>query len=247
MLVKETKESLISIAICDDEILTCLDVEKKVNDIFFKRGINHTIKIFYSGKELVTSNEKFDIILLDIKMDKLNGIETAQKLRENNCDSILIFITIDPEYVYKAFEVEAFHYILKPIDNEKLEHTLLRAINKILSSHEEFIVISQNRQNIKLMLSEIMYFEVAKRIIKVHSSNYTYEFYERLNVLEDKIQNEKFFRCHRSYLINLLYVSKVERNEVTLENGEKIPLSKRRYEEFSKVFFAFMRKEGGIL
>lgn len=85
-------------------------------------------------------------------------LETAQKLREKNCNLNLIFITIAPEYVYSAFEVEAFHYILKPIDSEKLERTLYRAVNKVAASEDEFIIISQNRQSIKLMLSEIIYF-----------------------------------------------------------------------------------------
>lgn len=249
MIDEEIKKDFISVAVCDDEILMCLDIEKKVANIFYKNGINYETKAFYSGRELIASKEKYDIILLDIKMDKLNGIETAKILRENKCSSILIFITVDPEFVYKAFDVNAFHYILKPVDDENLESILKRAAKKVLLSKEkeDFIVVSQNRQLMKLLLSDIMYFETKKRVIKAHLLNSTYEFYEKLSSLEEKMNNNKFFRCHKSYLVNLSYVEKVEKSELTLQNGEKIPLSKRRYEEFSKAFFDFMKREGGII
>ena len=228
-------------------MLTCLDIEKRVHDILQKKGINHTTDVFYSGKELVASKAKFDIILLDIKMDILNGIEVAQKLRENHSEFILIFITSAPEYIYNAFDVEAFHYILKPIDNLKFADILYRAVNKLCILPDEFIVINQNRQTIKLPLSEIMYFEIMGRVIKAHLSNQTYEFYEKLSVLEQKLPNEKFFRCHKSYLINFSYVASFEKTEITIDSSEKIPLSKRRYDNFSKAFLTFMKKEGGIL
>jgi DNA-binding LytR/AlgR family response regulator len=241
------KQNLISVAICDDEMLTCLDIKKRMQNIFLKKGVNHNIQTFCSGKELIDSKSKFDIILLDIKMDALNGIETAKKLRENNCSSILIFITSAPEYVYYAFDVEAFHYILKPIDNTKLTDILCNAINKVLQSKNEFIIIQANRQNIKIELSEIIYFEITGRVIKAHSNEAIYEFYEKLSVLEQKLPNDEFFRCHKSYLINLSYVTSFEKNEITLNNTEKIPLSKLRYDVFSKIFLTFIKKEGGIL
>lgn len=241
------KQDLISVVICDDEILTCFDIKKNVSDILLEKGINHTVETFCSGSELIDSKLKFNIILLDIKMDSLNGIETARILRENNCSSIIIFITSAPEYVYNAFDVDAFHYLLKPIDNMKLADVLYRAVNKILTSKDEFIVINANRQTIKLQLSEIMYFEIIGRVIKAHSNNQTYEYYEKFSILEQKLPTDKFFRCHKSYLINLSYVASFEKAEITLDRNEKIPLSKRRYDDFSKVFLTFLKEEGGIL
>lgn len=241
------QQELISIAICDDEMITCLDIQKKVHSILGESGTEHIIKCFYSGEKLLSSEERFDIIFLDIKMDNLNGIETAKKLREDSCDSILIFVTSAPEYVYKAFDLEAFNYILKPIDTCKLEDVLKRAVNKILVPNEKFIIISQNRKLLKLKLSHIMYFEIMRRVIKAHTKSGTYEFYEQLSMLEEKLSNDSFFRCHRSFLINLEYVASFEKSEIILENGEKIPISKRKFEEFSKVFLNFMKVEGGIL
>lgn len=237
---------MISIAVCDDNTIECLSISKKIHANLIETGIKHNIIEFFDGSELLDSNCSFDFIFLDINM-KTDGLKTADLLRKRLKNFILIFITSYQEYVYEAFDVEAFDYILKPIDDEKLSRTLQRAVKKIIQHHDDFIVIYKNRQAIKVNLIDVVYFEIRGRVITVHCKNNIIEYYEKIKILEQKILEHGFFRCHKSYLINLKYVKKFNKNEIIFDNGEKVLMSKRRYEDFSIAFLSYMKKEGGIL
>lgn len=238
---------MLSVAICDDEILACIDIDRQVKKVLTDKRITHTTNCFSSGQALIDSALNFDIIFLDIKMATLDGIETAKVLRNRGCSSMLIFITSSADYMLKAFDVEAFHYIIKPVDKKSLEKILLRARDKILPFEEDFIVINHERQVVKLPLSKTMYFEINGRVIKAHMVDSIYNFYEQIGILEQKLPQDKFYRCHKSYLVNLGYTKGFEKTDILLNNGKKIPLSKRRYDGFATAFLLSIKKEGGML
>lgn len=238
---------MISIAVCDDNTIECLSISNKIHDFLLQTGVEHMILEFFDGSELLESNNSFDIVFLDIKMKKIDGLQTAELLRKKIKHYILIFVTSYQEYVYQAFDVEAFNYILKPINNHKLARTLERAIAKNANQRDNFIIINKNREIIKINLSDVIYFEIQGRVINVHYHNTTVQYYERLSTLEQKLYGQNFFRCHKSYLINLQYVEKFNKIEIGMDNGDTVLLSKRRYEEFTKKFLSYMKKEGGMI
>ncbi|MHC1723294.1 MAG: LytR/AlgR family response regulator transcription factor [Aminipila sp.] len=238
---------MISIAVCDDNTIECLSISNKIHDFLLQTGVEHTILEFFDGAELLESNNSFDIVFLDIKMKKMNGLKTAELLRKKIKHFILVFVTSYQEYVYQAFDVEAFNYILKPINNNKLAKTLERAIAKNANQRDNFIIINKNREIIKINLADVIYFEIQGRVINVHYNNIIVQYYERLNTLEQKLYGQHFFRCHKSYLINLQYVEKFNKTEISMDNGDTVLLSKRRYDEFSKKFLSYMKKEGGMI
>ena len=205
------------------------------------------IRQFYSGEKLIQSSDKFDIIFLDIIMNDLDGMKTAQIFRQKAFDKILIFISSSREYVFDAYDVEAFQYLLKPIDEKKLKRALQKAVLKIESHSQEFIIVSKERQKKKLFLDDIYYFEIKGRVIDIHGADGIFTYYEQIGVLEKNLQGKGFFRCHKSYLINLKYVDAYNKQEAILDNGERIVIAKRRYEEFCKEILEYMRKNGGIL
>jgi len=240
-------DEMLSIAVCDDEVIECCNMAKRIKEIMEEMKIPCIIRQFRSGGELLQALESFDIVFLDIIMQDLDGMKTAQAFRKKASDKILIFVSSSREYVFEAYDVEAFQYLLKPVDDRKLKNVLQKAIVKTQSRSQEFIIVSRERQKKKLFLDDIYYFEIKGRIVDAHGPEGIFTYYEQIGELENKIRDKGFFRCHKSYLINLKYVDGYSRKEVVLENGEKIVIAKRRYDEFVQEMLKVMRKNGGIL
>lgn len=238
---------MLSIAVCDDEIVECCDMARRMKDILEEMKIPCLIRQFQSGGELLQSLESFDIIFLDIIMQAPDGMKTAQIFRKKAFDRILIFMSSSREYVFEAYDVEAFQYLLKPVDDRKLKRVLQKAVLKTERHSQEFIIVSRERQKRKLFLDDIYYFEIRGRMVDVHGAEGVFTYYEQIGELENKLRGKGFFRCHKSYLVNLKYVDGYNRQEVILENGEAVMIAKRRYDEFTREIFKVMRGNGGIL
>ncbi len=239
---------MLLIAVCDDIPIECADIAKQIETILKQSNTDFMIKKFFGGLELIQSRESFDIIFLDIKMPNINGMELAKQIRKQDRQSLIIFITSASEYVFDAFDVEAFQYLLKPIQTDKLKNVLEKATKKMqIDANIDFLMISANRQIQKVFLKDILYIESIGRIAKIHCNNGTLETYEQIGILEDKLSDKFFFRCHKCFLVNLNFVDAFNKTEVRLENGEKIMLAKRRYEDFQKAILSYMKIKGGII
>ena len=238
---------MLSIAVCDDEVIECCNMAKRIKEIMEEMKMPCIIRQFRSGGELLQALESFDIVFLDIIMQELDGMKTAQIFREKASDKVLIFVSSSREYVFEAYDVEAFQYLLKPVEGRKLKSVLRKAVLKTEKRTQEFIIVSRDRQKKKLFLDDIYYFEIKGRMVDVHGPEGIFTYYKQIGELEDKLRDKGFFRCHKSYLINLKYVDVYNRQEVILENGETIVIAKRRYEEFCQNVLKVMRENGGIL
>lgn len=239
--------NMLSIAVCDDEVVECCRLARKIKESLEQMNIMCTIRQFCSGRELLQAPESFDIIFLDIIMDDLDGMKTAQKFRDRACENILVFVSSSREYVFEAYDVEAFHYLLKPVDDKKLGSILRKAVRKTESRSQDFIIVSRERQKKKLFLHGIYYFEAKGRILDVHGADGIFTYYGQIGEMEDKLREKGFFRCHKSFLANLEYVNSYNRQELMLDNGERIAIAKRRYEAFCQEILRFMRESGGIV
>lgn len=235
------------IAVCDDEVMECSRIAGKIRGILAEMKVPCMIRQYYSGRELLESPESFDIIFLDIIMRGLDGMRTAQIVREKAFDRLLVFISASREYVFDAYEVEAFQYLVKPIDEKKLKRVLQKAVRKTECRSQEFIIVSRERQKKKLFLDDIYYFEIRGRMIDIHGTGGVFSYYGQIGGLEKELEGKGFFRCHKSYLINLKHVDGYNRQEALIENGERIVIAKRRYEEFCQEMLTFMRGNGGIV
>ena len=241
------KTQTLSIAVCDDEIIACCNMAAKIEGVLAHLKTPCVIRQFNSGQELLQTTENFDIIFLDIIMHGQDGMTTARLLRDKAPDTILIFVSSSRDYVFDAYDVEAFQYLVKPIDPKKLTNVLQKAIRKTENRSQEYMMISVERQNRKLFLDDIYYFEIKGRKIDIHTADGILTYYEQIGVLESHLQGKGFFRCHKSFLINLKYVDTYNRQEVILDNGEKVMIAKRRYDDFIKEILSYMRKSGGIV
>lgn len=235
---------MLKIAVCEDIILERLDTIEKIKNALQKLSCDFDVEQFGSGEQLLNYNGYFDVIFLDIKLPNLSGIDTAKKLRKTNIKSKIIFVTSFKEYVFEAFDVSALQYLLKPVSQEKISSILSKVLCETHSDeiNNLYIIIKKGKDTIKILLDKIYFFEVQNRIIIIHTKDSIIEYYDKISNIENSIPKNNFFRCHRSYIVNLKYIKKFCKTEILLDNDEKILLSKNKYSEFSEAFLKYLKR-----
>lgn len=240
---------MIRIAICDDE----KNVRSYISSLIGKQKKECNIKEYASGEELIRSGNEYDILILDIQMKTNNdGMETAKFIRKELSKSkkepIIIFVTGYSEYVTEAFDVDAFQYLLKPINEEKFDEVFGRAVDNVKKNKEisympvRSLIIHFNNSNHRVSIDDVFYAESNNRKVILFLKNEVISYYARLRALEEELQGQ-FFRIHKGYLINLKYVEEYSKNEVILTNGAKLLISKYKYQEFVKAYLQYMNEE----
>ena len=248
-----------NIAICDDDKKICRFFEEKIKALYQ----NVDIKSFYDADELwnvAKQNPKQapDILLLDIQMNRMDGMELARKLRSIGWKTILIFITAYTDYVFNAFDVGAFHYLVKPVSDKKLAEVLRKAAEQfqqektdtenkgIDRNDEQRITIKRGGVHTTVKASDIIYAEVFNRKVVLHTTTENIEYYGKLKNLADELGRD-FYRPHRSYLVNLKYVIKYDSSVIFLESGQ-VMMAKQNYAGFVKAYMSYMKREyAGVL
>ena len=230
----------ICITICDDETFMLDLLEEKVK----KMLPSAVTERFLSGRELLEGSTKADILFLDIQMPEINGMETARLFRKQRRDAIIIFVTADPEYVFQAFDVGAFHYLVKPLEDDKFSEVFGNAVQEIESREpdEEYIMVQAGGVHTKILLKDIIYAEVFNRKVIIHTVSGDTEYYGKLSDLEKKT-GEDFFRTHRSYLIHFRYVLKYDAMSVVMERGTVL-VAKQNYPKFVKQYLKYNQRKG---
>lgn len=233
---------MIKVAICDDEPFMRNNMAARLTEYMQEKNIPLQINCFSSSKELLESSSIFDILFLDIQMDAPDGMEAARILRSRGCRSLLIFITVLKEPVFDSFEVQAFDYLVKPLDDKHFWHTLDRAVGHLKSSAWQNLVIQKGNICQIIPFSQIEYCEVIGRKLYIHRENLdTVDYYDRMENLE-KLVDKRFFRCHRSYLVNLDYVRKFYSGRILLSDGNEIPVSRLRGQELMQALLLHMKE-----
>lgn len=232
---------MIKIAICDDEIFICKKLNQKIIEQSETFQETFQIVFFTSAVELLKSSSDYDILLLDIQMPEVNGIDLAKNLRKSGNQCAIIFITILKENVFDAFEVEAIDYICKPIDDLRLKNALSRAIKHIKRKRKACLFIQTMNWCKSVPFHTIYYCEIINRKIYLHTQNGIVEYYGKLKEVEKQL-DYRFIKCHRSYLINLDFLSEYTNGQIILENGEQIPVSRSHQQTFIKLLLQYMKK-----
>ncbi len=233
-----------TIAVCDDDEKIRKHLVKMIRSFTDKCENPVQILEFSGGEELLISEEKPDIVIMDIGMGGMNGMEAAARLREVS-NAILIFVTALKDYVFDAFDVGAFHYLLKPVDENKFYEVLERALGEIearngkksagftVKTLEGFRTVKSN---------DIYYAENIARKIVLHTKEGDISYYEKMEHLEKQLGNS-FFRCHRGYLVSLDKVKQYDSRQIELVNGDIILLSRQKYSDFVQAYMKYMVEE----
>lgn len=231
------EDKLVNIVICENDKNDQEFVKAKVVEILDDLDIEYEIKVYNSGDDLLEGYDKYtDIILLDIQMDGLDGMETARKIREFDDNVEIIFITSFVEYALEGYEVNAYRYLLKPVKDENLRTSLINCLND-RNFVKRSIVIKEGDTRIKISLKDIMYIEVQGNDITVHTLKDTYRTKGTMSNFETEINSNMFVRCHKSYLVNLEYIKSIKRYTSILVNDEEVPLSRNKYKEIKDKLF----------
>ncbi len=226
-------------AICDDSREDIDYIEKLVREWNREAGYQIRIDRFPSGEAFWFAYEddpETDVLFLDIEMKDLSGIDLAQKLREAGSRMQIVFVTGYMEYIAQGYDVEALHYLLKPVTEEKLFGVLDRAMER-LKNRERELTVTMPEGIVRIPLAEIRYLEVMGNYVTIHGRE-DYSVKRTLSQLEEML-DERFYRIHRSYIVNLQLVKKCMRTEVILKDDTVLPLSRRHYEGLNRAMILY--------
>ena len=241
---------MIRIAICDDEA----NIRAYLSSLIQAQDCPCEIVEYASAGDCLADTQKIDLLFLDIELapsgSGLDGMALARKIRERATvtQPVIIFVTGYERYVFDAFDVGAFQYLLKPVDEEKFAKVFSRAVAQIGTAREKpgrVLTLQSANTSKTVPLDSIYYIESSNHKVELHLKNGEFACYAKIGDLELELQDQ-FFRIHKGYLVNLSYVAGYSKTEVTLTNGERLLLSKYKYQDFVKAYLHFLKKGAGL-
>lgn len=232
----------LSIAVCDDNETDLQYITGMVNAWAMQGLIPVSIRTFSSAESFLfhySENKDYDILLLDVEMGKINGIDLAKQIRVQNGSVQIVFITGYPDFIAEGYEVSALHYLMKPVKPEKLIEVLDRAVN--LSQKERpYLLVCSERETIRISFDDIYYAESQGHYMLIHTKPAQYRVRMTVSGLLEKL-DESFYRCGRSFVVSLRHICRITKNEVFLENQVSIPLSRGQYNEINRTMIRYLR------
>lgn len=234
-----------NIAICEDNIEIIGLLEKIVFECFGNNTVLFTCDSFMSGEELLENIEQsqiaYQIYILDIEMRKINGLDVAAFIRKTDQKALIVFVTNHSELMQEAFEVMAFHYLIKPIDELKTKQVILRAIEAVKIKKNTFHY-AVRKKIFTLYFDQIEYFESNKRKIIIHTATEEYEYYGTIRDISKQLDPRTFVQIHNSYIVNMDYIKFVDALNVILISDIKITITKKYYKEFNTKYRNYVLK-----
>lgn len=224
---------IINIAIVEDDIEQISTLKDFLYHFEIDSDVKFNIQIFNNGVNFIDNfQSNFDIILLDIDMPYMNGMDVSYKIRKLDEEVLIIFETNLAQFAIKGYEVNALDFIVKPMDYKNFAFKIKRAVNIILARKKDFLLIQTEHESIKVSISNITYIEVFRHTIIYHlKDRNTIKNYGSLTEIENKLNSMGFFKCNRCYLVNLKYVDKIVDNYLFIGN-EKLLISRPQKQKF---------------
>lgn len=236
------KNNILKIAICDDEETIQLKqkIEHCMNTL---TNMKYEIHTFVTGvsllKHMIADQEKVHILFLDIKMEQMDGLDTARKIRTVDKECIIIFLTYCEEYVFQSFKVNPFRYIRKAQLDMELPYAIEDAVKRIDENDKEelFYKYKIYNEEHQVLLKHIVYFEskIRKVLIYVQDENMPRIFYGKIKDVQSEMRTDIFIRCHQSFIVNICFIKEIKNNEIILKNRNKsIPVSEKYRDDLRK-------------
>ena len=233
------------IAICEDEKVV-LDFETSlVNKWAAGRGCTLELDTYISAEQFLFESEDkapYDVLIFDIQMKNMNGMELAKTLRRRGCDAVIIFITGVPDYAIEGYEVGAVRYILKPIKTEVLKGLLDSAWSDSQKKSEDYFVLGQGSDLEKISFDKILYIEACGHYVHLKGLDFEREWKAGFSETATAFDGKGFFCLRRGLLVNLAHVERITRTECLLDGGEALPVARGVYKELNEAFIEFFKK-----
>lgn len=226
---------IVHAAICDDEAVFRSQLRSLLEKHSSERGYECVIHEYVSGEDLLTNlDSRTQLLFLDVGMPGITGIETARKINEMPQTIITLFVTSMVQYAIEGYDVHAFAFLAKPVRYPKFAEVVDSAIERLSQTGSRRILVKQGQDTVIVPTSDIYYVESFAHRMKVALQNSELMTASSMKDFEKDLEGCGFFRIHRCYLVNCRHVTSVRDQRVILDNGDDIPLSKQRRQEFMK-------------
>lgn len=226
------------IAICDDEERYRIELKTILNKLLINADLN--IDTFDDGNILADAfaASPYDLVFLDIEMPALDGITLAKKIRSRSENVFIVFLTSHIEYALEGYEVNALRYLTKPVDIEKLKEVIRYVQEKQGSSRQ--IIIKEDGEEILIDVNDVIYMESMNQNVRIVTAGGEHVIRYNISDFEDQLKNDGFFRIHRGYLISLSKVKKLSGNDVILDGGETLPVSRSNVKPLKEALYTYV-------
>ena len=233
----------LTIAICDDNKAQIKELNRLLEKWSADKPLDLNIDEYISAESFLFgyADKPCDILLLDIEMSGINGMELARKLRANGDMLPIVFITGYSDYISEGYDVEALHYLIKPVNESKFFAVLDKFTQR--NTVSEQIILPCGSETLRISPERITYVEAQGRRTAVHfSGGQMFDCNMSISRFEDMVIHG-FVHCHRSYLVNLRYVHSITKTDIILDNNTTVPISRRLYNEVNTQFIKFYTGE----
>ena len=213
---------------CIDVVLSHLDRFQRENDQRFH------VAAFNDGADILADyRPDWDVLFLDIQMERVSGMTAAQRIREVDSEVLIVFITSSPHYAVSGYEVDALSYLLKPVNYRSFEQEMRRILVRLQQRHRrELLFNATDRAQHRVAVDDIVYIETVRHRVDIHTLDGHYGVATTLRAMEERLEADGFIRCHSGLLVNLRHVTGVEGSSCRVRGGGSLPISRPRKQEF---------------
>lgn len=230
------------IAVCDDVQTDQEEIARMTEEICKEEQICPEISCFDSAEGLleeIARGSRYDLLLIDVLMPGLDGMELARVLRSGKEPASIVFISCNREMALQGYEVSAARYLAKPLDKEKLKEAILFCYGQYRKERELLLPVHGSMR--KVAPKDIYYIEIAKRKCRIRLEKEEWDVSLSMAELEEMLSGQDFIRCHQSFLVNCRYVQSLCSSSMELTDGRSVPVSKHRMKEVRQAFFEYMK------
>ena len=233
-----------TVAICENETVQALLLEKVLEEYAAEQDIHFLVSIFESAEAFLFQYEEeknVDLILLDIQMNEMDGLTMAEKLRAVHDQVKIIFITGMTEHIGAGYRLEASDYLIKPIKKEQLFAVLKRILASV-PQEERYLILSTEEGQVKIAVDSIICAEVSGRELTLTTTTRTHQLRWTMQELKNQLQDEAFVVPDRSWLVHCGHMERVGKNDILMDNGILVPVSRRNAKAVTQAFIEYYRR-----
>ena len=229
------------ILICDDEVRYINDLQGYIEEYMNNHSITCEIDTTTSPNKITDSNAVYDLVFLDIKMPQYSGIDLAYELKQRNSKVVIFFVTSFNEYQDMAMDLQVFRFFEKPFDVNRLYSSLDKAMEYIDGAYVDVFIYS-NKEHKKILVDDIIYIENENRKTHLHTTDGEFIARETIKEWNEKLPTTFFYQVHKSFMVNLHYVTKYTYEELYLNENIRIPVAPRKQADFHKAWFRYLKR-----
>ncbi len=230
---------MLLVAIVDDDPRDSGLLRSLAEAYFKKNDISVVIHVFRDGLDFIRGTEHHDIVFMDIRMDKLDGLDAAHLMRKIDKDACLIFVTNMAQFAIKGYQVDALDFIVKPATMTSISYVLDKAMKRLGDSNATVLPLKTSEGTVSISSNDILYVEVFDHNLVYHTVKGSYNVRGRISDVSEKLDQRNFVLCNRSFVVNLRYVSNITADSLTV-GDTLISISKSRRKELMQRFSSFL-------